>query len=147
MSKSVVFKNPSVLPSGPLIHDCNPTTLHVWYVPRLHRFTDRGCNVDPVFSVSYKRHIKWNKAFFLYQMLTFFFLANRPSKEVWKKEKVSNTVCYNRLIVGYTVSTKLTDWFFSLWRGWRWWFQWQWTELKCTEAGTVQLVSGGKGFW
>lgn len=24
-----------------------------------------------------------------------------------KKEKVFNTVCYNRLIVGYTVSTKL----------------------------------------
>lgn len=77
-------------------------------------FTDRRCNDDPVcFSVSYKRHTKWNKAF-LYQTLTFFFLAKNinvsvklPFKGGVKKEKLPNTVCYNRLIVGYTVSAKL----------------------------------------
>lgn len=43
-----------------------------------------------------------------------FFLAKNinvsvklPFKKGVKKEKVFNTVCYNRLIVGYTVSTKL----------------------------------------
>lgn len=53
---------------------------------------------------------------FLYQ--TFFFLRtlicqlNRPLKEVWdEKKRVSNTVCYNTLTVGYTVSTKQTDCF------------------------------------
>lgn len=38
--------------------------------------------------------------------------VNRPLKEVWDEKKgVSNTVCYNTLTVGYTVSTKQTDCF------------------------------------
>lgn len=47
--------DPSVLSLDPLIHDCNPTTLHG--ITHLQR---EGANVDPVsfFFVSYKRHIK-----------------------------------------------------------------------------------------
>lgn len=48
----VALGDPAVLSSGPLIHDCNPTTLHVC----THTFTDRGCNNDPVFFFLF--HIK-----------------------------------------------------------------------------------------
>lgn len=87
----------SVRSSGPLIHDCNLTALHVCTHTT---FTDRGVQCwSCVFFllVSYKRHIKWNKALFFYiKQWTFFFFfllrtlmcqLNCPSKEVWGKRE------------------------------------------------------------
>lgn len=49
--------DPSVLSSGPLIHDCNPTTLFDMCHVCTNTCTLTGCNVDPVFFSVYIKDI------------------------------------------------------------------------------------------
>lgn len=100
-----------------LIYDCNLTALRVRHVPSLHtQIADATSLLSFFFSLFHTKDVEneTNKIFSIKQWTSFF----PPSLRIllcqwncpWKRgvEKKANTLCYNRLIVGYTVST-ITD--------------------------------------